>query len=66
MKSKIAVIPAIAYSISILLNSWLRAVALALRKRLHSQPLMFQNAQRRSAALVKPHIKTKNTITTAT
>src|SRR5215471_7638221 len=29
MKSKIAVIPAIAYSISNLLNSWLRAVALA-------------------------------------
>src|SRR6516165_1348703 len=45
MKSKIAVIPAIAYSISILLNSWLRAFLRAARCRASaSQALAFAAA----------------------
>jgi hypothetical protein len=71
MKRKIAVTPAIAYSISILLFL-ARAQRLAFYRYIAFGDLLDQavgrstHAYSRSAAFVKPHIRAKKTITTTT
>jgi hypothetical protein len=68
MKRKIAVTPAIAYSISILLFL-ARAQRLAFYRYIAFGDLLDRpvpHAYSRSAAFVKPHIRAKKTITTTT